>query len=118
MYPVPHAYFVHFYAVSVVSSFFWVLQILTKGAALKALSPNVLDDESARTMSREQVSLVWCLMALQGIRRLYESITLLKQSTSTMSIAQYIVGILYYLAVGISIWIEGSGQYHIRRIYD
>jgi len=109
MFPVPHAYFVHFYAVSVVSSLFWGLQIFMKGAALKALSQNVLDGESAWTMSREQVSLVWCLMAVQGIRRLYESITLLKQSASTMPIAHYVVGMLYYLAVGIAIWIEGSG---------
>jgi hypothetical protein len=111
MYPVPHAYFVHFYAVSVVSSLFWGWQILTKGFALKALSQNVLDGGSAQIMSREQISLVWCLMAFQGVRRLYESITLLKISSSTMSVAHYGVGIFYYLGVGVAIWIEGSSQY-------
>lgn len=111
MYPVPHAYFVHFYAVSVVSSLFWGWQILTKGIALKALSQNVLDSGSAQIMSKEQISLVWCLMAFQGVRRLYESITLLKISSSTMSVAHYGVGIFYYLAVGVAIWIEGSSQY-------
>ena len=111
MHPVPHAYFVHFYAVSVASSLFWGMQILMRGTALKALAQNALDGGSSQTMSREQVSLVWCLMAFQGIRRLYESITLMKQSTSTMPVAHYVVGILYYLAVGITIWIEGASQY-------
>lgn len=115
MYPVPHAYFVHFYAVSVVSSLFWGWQVLTKGIALNTLSRSVLDGGSAQIMSREQIALVWCLMAFQGVRRLYESITLSKKSSSTMSVAHYGVGIFYYLAVGVAIWIEGSSQYQLKQ---
>ena len=65
---------------------------------------------SPSSMSKEQVVLVWFLMAFQGVRRLYESITLTKSSTSTMPISHYLLGMLHYLAMGIAVWIEGSSQ--------
>ena len=109
-YPVPHAYFMHFYVLSLLSSLFWGFQILTRGTVLRVVSQNGSTIGSPSSMSREQVILVWFLMVFQGARRLYESITLNKSSTSTMSISHYVVGMLHYLAMGIAVWIEGSSQ--------
>jgi len=106
LYPVPHWYFEHFYIVSVLSSLFWGFQIFTRGTALKILSGNHTADGPA--MSIEQVVLVWFLMAVQGSRRLYESATLVKRSSSKMPFVAYMIGIVYYLAMGIAVWIHGS----------
>ncbi|MCJ1479750.1 3-oxo-5-alpha-steroid 4-dehydrogenase [Lambiella insularis] len=107
LHPVPHAYFLHFYVISVLSSIFWGLQILARGSALRMLSPKLSIGHS--TMSIEQVILVWSLMTTQGLRRLCESITMMKQSSSTMPFAAYLVGAVYYLLIGVGVWIEGSG---------
>ena len=108
IYPVPHYYFIHFYVVSVVSSLFWGFQSTMKGSAVTALAK--YEPVTASTMSLEQVVLVWALMITQGIRRLLESITLLKRSSSTMPIVHYLIGIVFYLSIGVGVWIEGSSQ--------
>ena len=61
-------------------------------------------------MSLEQVALAWSLLTIQGCRRLYETITLSKQTGSTMPLSHYLLAIAYYTATGIGVWIEGSGQ--------
>ncbi|PQE16092.1 3-oxo-5-alpha-steroid 4-dehydrogenase protein [Rutstroemia sp. NJR-2017a WRK4] len=58
-------------------------------------------------MSVNQVALAWTLMALQGGRRLYESLTLTKPSESKMWVGLWGIGIAYYIAIGVSVWIEG-----------
>lgn len=108
-YQVPHAYFTHFYIVSVMSSLFWGVQILVKGAAVRALASYSLSKSPDKSMTMEQVFLTWSLMALQGVRRLYESITLVKPSSSKMWFVHWFVGICFYLAVGVAVWIEGVG---------
>ena len=61
-------------------------------------------------MSFDQILLCWSLMAIQGIRRLFESFVLSRPSQSTMWFGHWLLGILFYLAMGISIWIEGIGD--------
>jgi 3-oxo-5-alpha-steroid 4-dehydrogenase 3 len=107
LYPVPHSYFSHFYIASVLSSLIWGFQILNKGSLLRFVSQNSTSESSA-AMSREQIVLVWSLVTIQGLRRLWETVTLTKSFVSTMPVAHYVVGILYYLALGVGIWIEGT----------
>ena len=62
-------------------------------------------------MSMEQIELTWALMGIQGLRRQLESSVLAKPSTSKMWIGHYILGIVFYLAMSIAVWIEGAGTY-------
>lgn len=106
---VPHSYFTQFYVVSVLSSIFWVTQIIWKGPAFRVVSA-LYDADSAQgsSMSVNQVIVCSAIMTLQGTRRLYECITLNKPSKSTMWVAHYIIGIAYYLAMTMAVWIEGT----------
>ena len=110
-YPVPHEYFTHFYFVSVTSSLLWGYQIVMQGSLVQALGNHGSSEGSSRSMSLEKVALCWSLMAIQGMRRLYETITLHKASGSTMPISHYLLGVSYYVIVGVSIWVEGSGWF-------
>ena len=109
-YPVPHRYFAHFYVLSVTSSLFWGCQIVTQGLLLQVVSQCGSVFVSKRSMSLEQIALCWSLLAIQGIRRLYEAVTLYETSKSTMSFSHYLLGMAFYVVVGISIWIEGAGM--------
>lgn len=108
---VPHTWFLHFYVVSLLSSFFWAYQILTGGLFFKLIAAN---EKSASadpkpSMSIDQLTLVWSLMTLQAYRRLWESIQTAKPSTSKMFLAHWLMGLTFYLGMGIAIWVEGAG---------
>lgn len=105
---VPHTWFSHYYIVSVASSIFWAHQIIARGAAFKFLA-SYSQHDSTKSMTVNQIALAWGFMALQGGRRLYESFALTKPSQSKMWIGLWVVGIAYYIFMGISIWIEGIG---------
>lgn len=101
---VPHKWFTHFYVVSVVSSAFWAYQIMTRGSFytfIESYNPETGNPEKCL-----RVAGCWFWLALQGVRRLYESLRL-PQSSSKMWIGHYAIGIAFYLATGIAIWIEG-----------
>lgn len=103
---VPHRWFKHFYILSVVSSMVWLQQLCTRGPMLQ----NVLSATSTNrpSMSFNQLVLCWTLLTIQGSRRLYESIILAKPSVSEMWVGHYLLGLLYYPAMGVAIWIEGA----------
>ncbi|KAI9048971.1 hypothetical protein LZ554_006820 [Drepanopeziza brunnea f. sp. 'monogermtubi'] len=103
---VPHTWFTHYYMVSVLSSIFWGYQIYNHGPAIEVLAAYTTRKDG--TMTVNQVFLAWTLMAIQGSRRLYESITLTKPSQSKMWIGLWLIGMAYYAIMGISVWIEGS----------
>lgn len=109
-YPVPRAYFTHFYLFSVMSSLFWGYQIITQGSVLQAVARLGSTGNGKASMSVEQVVLAWSLVSAQGLRRLIETIVLERKSASPMQLSHYAVGFLHYLGVGIAVWIEGSGQ--------
>lgn len=67
-----------------------------------------------RAMPMERIILTWILMSAQGVRRLLESITLAKPSTSKMWFVHWLLGILFYIAINVAVWIEGAG----RSYYD
>ena len=107
---VPHAWFTHFYLVSVASSIFWGVQIFAQGSLLAVIdgcagSPNRHD-----VVLLHQTVLAWALMSVQGSRRLLESTRARVPSTSRMFIAHWLLGIAFYLAMGVAIWVEGSGM--------
>lgn len=105
---VPHSWFTHFYIASVASSVFWAIQVARKGLIFRYLAELHLDNSvNEPSMSIDQVVLVWALMTIQGSRRLYECIALSKPSTSKMGAAAYLLGVVFYLATGVVVWIEG-----------
>ena len=106
---VPHTWFTHYYAVSTGSSIFWAHQIVTRGQAFKLLAVYSLSAAS-RSMTANQVLLAWSMMSVQGTRRLYESLTLMKSSKSKMWVGLWVIGIAYYIAMGITVWIEGISE--------
>jgi 3-oxo-5-alpha-steroid 4-dehydrogenase 3 / polyprenol reductase len=103
---VPHTWFTHYYVISVASSVFWAVQIYTQGTAFEFLAS--FSKSRPATMTTNQVFLAWLLMAIQGARRLYESITFTKPSESKMWAGLWIIGMAFYVFMGISIWIEGT----------
>jgi len=104
---VPHAWFTHYYVVSVSSSVFWALQIYIGGTAFEFLAS--LSDSRNATMTVGQVFLAWLFMAIQGARRLYESMVFTKPSQSKMWAGLWMIGIAFYVCIGVSVWIEGIG---------
>lgn len=106
---VPHTWFTHFYVISVASSIFWAIQLLTRGRIFNFLASwHQASDVPGMTFN--QVFLAWVFMTLQGVRRLYECITLTEPSHSKMWAGLWLTGIAYYIFMGISVWIEGIGE--------
>ncbi|KAH0541352.1 hypothetical protein FGG08_004190 [Glutinoglossum americanum] len=119
---VPHSWFTHFYLVSVASSLFWAVQILTQGRVFNMVlswqqnaSIEKKDGFSKIGMTLDQITVVWTLMMMQGARRLYESTILMKPSQSTMGFMHWVLGVGFYMAIGIAIWVEGIREWSTRR---
>ncbi|KAK6078548.1 3-oxo-5-alpha-steroid 4-dehydrogenase [Seiridium cupressi] len=105
---IPHSWFGHFYVLSVLSSAFWAVQYFYHGAFLDAIAKHQTARAPTPSMTVQQVQLAWLLMALQGVRRLYESLFVMCASSSKMWIVHWLLGCAYYLCIGIAVWIEGS----------
>ena len=103
---VPHTWFTHYYVVSVSSSIFWAFQIYSHGRIFEFLASYSQPNHS---MTVNQVFLAWLFMTFQGTRRLYESLTLTKPSQSKMWVGLWLIGMAYYIFIGLSVWIEGAG---------
>jgi len=110
---VPHTWFIHYYIVSVLSSLFWGFQLFTRGTVFQFMSSYT--QQSTSSMTVNQVVLAWIFMTLQGVRRLFECSTLTKPSQAKMWIGIWAIGMIYYVFMGIAVWIEGSGTYSIIR---
>lgn len=102
---VPHSWFVSFYCISVASSILWAHQLLTRGPLYRIIAH--WTQHQAASMSLDQIIACWSLMAFQGIRRLWECLVLTKPSQSKMWVFHWLVGVLFYVATGVSVWIEG-----------
>lgn len=107
---VPHSYFTQFYVASVLSSITWATQLVTLGPAFWAVAIRVDERHVQKSMSLNQVMLCWALLMIQGSRRLYESLAFSKPSSSQMWFVHWLLGIVFYIAVGVAIWIEGTGS--------
>ncbi|GAD97774.1 hypothetical protein PVAR5_6454 [Paecilomyces variotii No. 5] len=119
---VPHSYFTHFYVVSVLSSIFWATQLLSRGPAFTFIAAHINEEHRSSSMSLNQVMLCWALMTVQGARRLYECLATAKSSSSQMWFVHWLLGIAFYIAMNLAIWVEGVGTiltqditlYHLR----
>lgn len=104
---VPHSWFLHFYITSVSLSGFWAWQYLTRGSVLRIIA--TWQDRAGRSsMSLEQIYIAWLLMALQGSRRLYESLFVFKPGSSPMWFIHWALGAAFYAVISLAVWIEGS----------
>lgn len=110
----PHGYFTQFYIASVLSSAFWGFQLFFRGGVFQAIASRVSEEHRLQSMSLTQVMICWLLLAMQGSRRLWESFTFAKPSTSKMWFIHWLLGLGFYLAAGVAIWIEGSGMSTLR----
>ncbi|PYI06352.1 hypothetical protein BO78DRAFT_117711 [Aspergillus sclerotiicarbonarius CBS 121057] len=106
---VPHSYFTQFYVTSVLASIFWAAQLVCQAAVFQAFSTRISPEHLQKSMSIQQVFLCWVLMFIQGVRRLYECNAFSKPSSSKMWFVHWLVGLAFYLAVSIAVWIEGAG---------
>lgn len=105
---VPHAWFAHFYIVSVVSSLTWIHLIYSHHDLFEALTGSI--EPLTSSTSVNVVDLCLLLMLLQGTRRLYECLTLSKPSLSQMWIGHYAIGLVFYILTNIAIWIDHAGS--------
>ncbi|KGO71766.1 3-oxo-5-alpha-steroid 4-dehydrogenase, C-terminal [Penicillium italicum] len=113
---VPHSYFTHFYVASVLSSVFWVAQLLSRGVVFQAIAYRVSEDHQRHSMSLTQLVICCVLLAIQGSRRLWECFVFSKPSSSRMWLMHWLLGLGFYLAAGVAIWIEGSGTLLTKRL--
>jgi 3-oxo-5-alpha-steroid 4-dehydrogenase 3 / polyprenol reductase len=104
---VPHSWFLHFYITSVSLSGFWAWQYLTRGLVLRTIA-TWQDRACGPSMSLEQIYIAWLLMALQGSRRLYESLFVFKPGSSPMWFIHWALGVAFYAVISLAVWIEGS----------
>lgn len=103
---VPHDWFLSFYFVSLSLCAFWPGEIL----ALKGPLWRGLRDTTASggpTMSFSQLQTTWAMMLIQSARRLYECLDLPSSSESQMFAGHWIMGLAFYIATSVAIWIEG-----------
>ncbi|KAF2183136.1 hypothetical protein K469DRAFT_690247 [Zopfia rhizophila CBS 207.26] len=113
---VPHNYFTHFYVLSVLCSVFWGYHLWSISRLSIMNTFNYFFDVGMSTtdipsMTVGQTRLAWLLMLLQGVRRLLESCFFTSKSKSQMWIGHYILGLLFYLATNIAIWVEGVSNF-------
>lgn len=107
---VPHAWFAIFYVVSLACSGFWLAQYVGDGAAMRLIASRQAAAGPGPSAALGQVALGWLMMLLQGGRRVYEHAVVLKPSGSTMWVVHWVLGLVYYLAISVSVWVEGSGK--------
>ncbi|KAI0188687.1 hypothetical protein F4808DRAFT_56831 [Astrocystis sublimbata] len=105
---IPHSWFIHFYILSLGCTIFWATQLATNGAVLQLIVQHQLAKGALPSMTMSQVFLAWLLMGLQGARRLYECLAILRPSSSSMWIIHWLLGNGFYLCTSVAVWIEGS----------
>ncbi|KAH6610720.1 hypothetical protein Trco_000740 [Trichoderma cornu-damae] len=108
----PHAWFIHFYIASVSWSIFWGWQFLSKGTVMRTVAE--MQHRSAVATPSPEVELTgtlvaWLLMSSQGARRLFECLFVMRRGSSPMWVVHWALGLAYYTALGVSVWIQGSG---------
>ncbi|KAK4106540.1 hypothetical protein N658DRAFT_413857 [Parathielavia hyrcaniae] len=103
---VPHSWFGAFYVVSLACSVSWLAQYLGNGLVLRYIATS---QAAARDTSSTlgQVALGWLMMVLQAARRVFEHAAVIKPSKSTMWVVHWLLGLCFYLFMGISVWVEG-----------
>ncbi|KAK5135473.1 hypothetical protein LTR08_005261 [Meristemomyces frigidus] len=102
---VPHSWFTSFYALSVSLSLLWASQIMTGGPGYRAVAHWTAESDASMTF--RQVIVAWAMLLVQGSRRLYECLAFSKPSSSQMWVGHWVLGILFYSATSLAVWVEG-----------
>lgn len=97
---VPHNWFTHFYICSTICTAFWLSQCDFPWILFANMSQSQIASQRGRT--------TWCmiLLQIQGLRRLYECLFVAKTSKSRMWVGHYFIGLAFYVATNIAVWIE------------
>ncbi|KAI1267199.1 hypothetical protein F5Y18DRAFT_331597 [Xylariaceae sp. FL1019] len=106
---VSHSWFIHFYALSLSCSILWAVQFFVRGTLLEIITKHQSSRPSS-SMTIEQVQLAWFLMGLQGARRLYEYLAVMRPSSSNMWIVHWFLGNAFYLCTSVAVWVEGCSR--------
>ncbi|KAI1815273.1 3-oxo-5-alpha-steroid 4-dehydrogenase [Poronia punctata] len=106
---VPHSWFKHFYILSLTCTAFWAVQFVVRGSLVESIAKSQAL-KSSSSMTIDQVIFIWLLMGLQGARRLYEYLAVLRPSSSRMWIIHWLLGNAFYLCTSVSVWVEGSSS--------
>lgn len=99
---VPKYWFWHYYLVSASLSAFWAAQFVVCVRGTRICMFPWLANVDGRSC------ILWTMMAIQGCRRLYESMCVQKSSSAKMWIGHYMVGIAFYVAMSVSVFAETS----------
>ncbi|KAM7204054.1 hypothetical protein V8F20_003752 [Naviculisporaceae sp. PSN 640] len=76
-----------------------------------ALSTSTSTDDTYTamvTVTQAQLFLAWGMMFLQASRRIYEHMTIIKPSRSTMWVVHWVLGLGFYVVTNVAVWVEGS----------
>ena len=107
---VPHSWFWHFYFLSVSWSVFWAWQYLQRGAVMATMAEaQARSKGSSPSVELGRVFLAWSMLAVQGSRRLYECFFVTKPGRSPMLFVHWAMALVFYTALNVAVWIEGSG---------
>ncbi|KIW06199.1 uncharacterized protein PV09_02677 [Verruconis gallopava] len=102
---VPHAWFKHFYILSIAACLFWLGVILTQNPILdRVLS---FSKEPEVPVSAMQVSIAWFALILHSVRRYLECLEA-APSSSRMFVGHWVMGLLFYVVTSVAVWIEGD----------
>lgn len=89
---------------------FWAYQIVLQGSVFRLVAD--VTPRSMQSMTTRQVVVTSALMLVQGCRRLSESLEFSKPSTSKMFMGHWLMGIFFYVMMGVAVWIEGICEYY------
>ncbi|KAK1819406.1 hypothetical protein LTR12_006232 [Friedmanniomyces endolithicus] len=103
---VPHSWFTSFYVVCVAWSLVWASQLLIQGPLFRLVAAYATAERGA-TMTARQVAVAWAMLMVQGSRRLYESLEFAKPSKSRMWFVHWVLGVGFYTATSVAVWVEG-----------
>lgn len=115
---VSHSWFSSFYYLSAGMSIAWLISWLVFPRFVDTLLSSIIHPQKG-SMSIQQVKVAWLMIFAQGVRRLYECRSLQSASNSTKSsmwIGHWLLGLLFYTATNMAIWIEGVREYTISTI--
>ncbi|KAK5685135.1 hypothetical protein LTS10_003211 [Elasticomyces elasticus] len=102
---VPHSWFTSFYIASLAWSLVWATQVFTAGPLFRFVA--YLAGPREETMTYRQIVVTWAMLLVQGSRRLYESREFAGPSKSQMWFVHWVLGLGFYTATGMAIWVEG-----------
>lgn len=76
----------------------------------QAVAVRVGPEHVQKSMTVNQVLFCWVLVVVHSSRRLTECLFFVKPSTSRMWFVHWLLGLAFYVAMPVAIWIEGTGM--------